>query len=229
MEEYRPSVDVLIGGTITFLVAVFGVAMERRWANQIRKKERLERLSAIAFSIQVKIAAGHGWSRSVFRSIEDCFEDARNGPSEELDPGLKVKPLVGVRAPGETFSAEELSLLLETGDQGLAEALMAFQWRSATAGALLEEFNDARRQLSSFLSERMLEGEFLDEQTGRISLPASSQHAVEAQVASLNGMVGEFFTELPDLMTTSKQLMIRVESAVQSIDGLTLRTVKFQE
>jgi hypothetical protein len=229
MEEYRPSLDVLFGGLITFIVALFGVAAERRWSHHLRKKERLDRLSALAFSTQVKIAAGHAWSRSLKRSIDECFDDATAGPAVDLDPGVKVKPLVGAKAPNEVFTAEELSLLLETGDQGLVENLLGFQWRVGTVGALVEEFNVARRQYSSFVLENSLGGDFVDEHTGIVSLPGPTRHALDAQIAALNSMVGEFYTELPELMGQSKKLMFRVETALNSIDGLVIRRVGFHE
>jgi len=223
-----PSVDVFIGGAITAAIALIGVVAERRWAHKLRKSEKLEEQSAIAFSAQVKIASAHGWLRSTYSAINECFSDAGVGTMSDLDPGVKVKPLVGNPPPAIDFTAEELALLLGTGDQGLTENLLAFQWTLGTIGELVAAFNRSRIEYSRFVADSASSGEFFDGANATIEMPTSTRHALDARIAELNTLVGELTTSLPESLQTSKLMMKRVESALRSVDGLQIRHVELE-
>mgnify|MGYP005866546149 CR=1 FL=1 len=226
--QLHPSTDVLVGGAITAVIAIIGVAAERRWSHELRKKEKLETLSALAFSIQVKIASSHGWLRSSSRAIDECFNDADAGPFENMEPGVKVKPLVGNPRPDISFSPDELALLLRTGDSGLAEKLLSFQWTVGTVGALLDSFNRSRIAFSRFAADSAVEAEFVDGPHAKISMAGRTRHAYEARIAELNTLVGELLTSLPECLDQSKLIMKRVESSFRSIKGLEIRHVELQ-
>lgn len=227
MGSFSPSIDVLIGGGITIAVAVSAMVAEQRWARRQRMIERNAQRSASAFSAQVKIAQGHAWTRSVKRSIDECFAETSSSGADELDPGVRVTPLVGVDAPATSFSPEELSLALQSGDAGLLEELLSFQWNCRTHAQLLSEFNSARREYSEFVRDNAHDGEFVDGAYANVSMPAEKKHAMDARIADLNLVISCLIEGLEEQLRRSKEIMKRFQTAMNSVEGVEIHGVTF--
>lgn len=225
MNSYSPSFDVFFGGLITFLVALFGVWAERKHARKEREKERLEVLSATGFSLQMKIATAHGWLNSTKASIDECFSDVAIGRFSDLDPGVKVKPLVGAACPEIDFSPQELALLLSAGDSGLVEKILSFQWNTRTTGALVAAFNVSRLDYSRFIADRAVAGEW-DGAAASVSMPIETEHARDARLAELNTLIAQILEQLEAGLAESKVLNRRVQSSLNSVDNLTIKKVE---
>lgn len=227
MDTSVVSVDVMVGGAITGIVALLGVITERRWAAGLRNKESLSVQSALGFSVQVKLAASYGWAKSVDRAVDECFKDAANTEGANFPPGVKVTPLIGIKLPAVAFSPDELALLLSTGDQGLVERLLALQWTIETTASLLDTFNVSRGEFSRFVADNAISGELVDGLISRVSLPAQTRHALDVREGELNNLVSDLLEALPKNMSDVRELSARVESALKSVPGLTVRKVEF--
>lgn len=218
----------MIGGLITGLIAILGVVLERRHAHLLRQKDKLQADAALAFSIQIKISRTYGWARSTKNAIDECFANAEVEGVTGMDPGVKVSPLVGNKAPDWQFSSSELALLLSTGDRGLVESLLSFQWQFGTTVALVDAFNQARLEYSRFVSSASIDGEFIEGTIASVSLPIKMKHAAEARVAELNQLVSEMIEGLPNVMDKAEKSVSRVESALRSLEGLKVVSVGFE-
>ena len=146
-----------------------------------------------------------------------------------LDPGIKVTPIVGAQLVPEPISSEELSLALQSGDLGLLEKCLTLQSNFLVHFELMSLFSKERNALSSFIRENAIEGEFVSGSYAESKLDPKFAHRVDAMIVVLNQIVAEMIEGVESGSIMAKECVIRFRQSVSLIPGVEIPRMSFFE
>jgi hypothetical protein len=220
--------DTLLGG---FLAIAGGAAvfwLERRAAREDSRREKLELQGAKLLSMIVNIQQMHAWNTTIGRSIDECFESV-DDPNGEIEPGLKVLPIIIPDVAPRAFSSDELGFAFSTADTGLLEKLLSLATNFSANLQTLREFNEIRKGHMAFVQANATHGDFFDGEAASVEIPHAKKHQHESNVVMLNQLVALLLDSTTRDAKNCIETLERLRTAANSIKGLKVPIVSFVE
>ena len=221
-------VEVLLGGVLASMGGAGVMWLERRGLRQDKKLHLDDARSARVLGMVLKIQQMHAWNCVIRRVIDECFESAGD-PQGEIEPGLKVLPIIIPAFEPEPFTPEDLALAFETKDTGLVEKLMAVATNFQANLQTLREFNALRKEFMNFTQENAQNGFFQEGDKARVSLSATLKHGFQSRVVMLNQLVGHLMEATEKDASECELTLKRLCSALSSIDGIRVPLVTLNQ
>lgn len=187
-------VPTLVGAGASIATTAVMFSINRSIDQKQKEKSRQLQDNAKAFSCAVKLMQIRAWHRVIKRAVDECFDETEVGAAADMDPGLKVVPLVGPTHLIEAFTSEELAIVLQSSGQTLVLELLNMRSNYEVAFEVVKEFNKIRSDFSSYASAQARSGSFLDGQHQQLDFDPKEQHKLEARIGLLNQILSEIIS-----------------------------------
>lgn len=148
-----------------------------------------------------------------------------------MDPALKVTQIIGFvpTISANWITLEEREVLLETGDDGLVNAVLQACSRFMTVQDSVRAFNSIRCEFEKFLIENNENTSAVEGEIVSAVLPLNKAPQGEKLIGELNQLIGTLVTNCSEDEKKLLGLFKRVVTASKNIPGVQIPRVAYED